>query len=356
MTYYLNQGTRYDVTSEKNITVTTELPIGTYTVGFDQFKNVYYLSLIDDLSHKGKIYGDTESRAKRILATFNDRPFSTGVLLSGEKGSGKTLLTRLISIIAREQGVPTIIINHPWSGEDFNKFVQSISQPTIMLFDEFEKVYEDDQNGILTLLDGTYQSKKLFLMTCNDKWRVNQYMLNRPGRFFYALQYDGIEESFIREYCGDNLKNKATLPEIIRISKLFEAFNFDMLKALVEELNRYGETVVEALKFLNLNPDTSRFRYKVNSFKPATGEEIEKLTEDVSYGERISITNGFHIEYNSKNKEEEDEEGGYRHVNFKFEDIIKYDANGKIVAQTDEGIVEIERVEEKQFSAYDLIL
>jgi hypothetical protein len=38
-------------------------------------------------------------------------------------------------------GVSTIVMNEPWSGERFNAFIQSIRQPCIMLFDEFEKVY-----------------------------------------------------------------------------------------------------------------------------------------------------------------------------------------------------------------------
>ena len=49
------------------------------------------------------------------------------------------------------QDVPTIVINAPWKGDKFNTFIQAIEQPCAILFDEFEKVYDrDDQEKILT--------------------------------------------------------------------------------------------------------------------------------------------------------------------------------------------------------------
>jgi hypothetical protein len=79
-----------------------------------------------------------------------------------------------------KQGVPTIVINAPWCGDKFNTLIQSIQQPCIVMFDEFEKVYSsEEQEAMLTLLDGIYSSKKLFLLTSNDKWRVDSHMRNR---------------------------------------------------------------------------------------------------------------------------------------------------------------------------------
>ena len=152
--------------------------------------NQLYLEGIEVFDIQGKIYGDTVKRAERILYSFMDRPSGTGVMLTGEKGSGKTLLAKMLSFKGYEQDIPTIVINQPWCGEAFNAFIQSIEQPVIVLFDEFEKVYDqDDQEQMLTLLDGVYPSKKLFVLTCNDKWRVNAHMRNRPGRIFYSMEY-----------------------------------------------------------------------------------------------------------------------------------------------------------------------
>jgi hypothetical protein len=80
-------------------------------------------------------------------------------------------------------------------------------------------------------------------------------MRNLPGRIFYMLDFKGLDSEFIREYCQDNLENKGHIEKIVSIASLFSEFNFDMLKALVEEMNRYNETPQESLKMLNAKPE-----------------------------------------------------------------------------------------------------
>lgn len=265
MTYFLKSGTRFNVSTKEAMDLHENLPAGTYTVKFDKMNGCFYLEQIDGFEVKGKIYGDTKRNAQRILNTFKDRTASTGVMLTGEKGSGKTLLAKMLSLDAQAEGVPTIVINEPWCGEGFNSFMQMIEQPTVILFDEFEKVYDsDDQEKMLTLLDGVYPSKKLFVLTCNDKWRVNQHMRNRPGRIYYMMDFKGLEQDFIVEYCEDNLKNRTHIHTVCRIAVMFDQFNFDMLKAMVEEMNRYDETPQQVMKMLNARPEfSSEAKYKV---------------------------------------------------------------------------------------------
>jgi hypothetical protein len=89
-------------------------------------------------------------------------------------------------------------------------------------------------------------------------------MRNRPGRIFYMMDYKGLENDFIVEYCHDNLDAIEHIPTICRIATLFDQFNFDMLKAMVEEMNRYDETPQEVMKMLNTRPEFSGdTRYKV---------------------------------------------------------------------------------------------
>ncbi len=340
MSYFLKSGNTYKVSTKEAMDLHESLPVGTYTVGFDKMAGCFYLEQIDNFEIKGKIYGNATRNADRILNTFKDRSASTGVMLTGEKGSGKTLLTKQIAIDAANENIPTIVINQPWCGEGFNAFLQMIDQPTIVIFDEFEKVYDrDDQEKMLTLLDGVYPSKKLFLLTCNDKWRVDQHMRNRPGRIFYMIDFKGLDTDFIREYCGDNLKAKQHIETICRIASLFSQFNFDMLKAMVEEMNRYNETPQEVLKLLNAKPEFSdESKYKVQL--QVDGIDIKDDVVDTREWHGNPLTKGVSIEY--KKVLEKDEDGDdvwdWESVRFNTNDLKQVDPQtNKFIFMNDDG-------------------
>lgn len=259
MSHFFRNGNTFRVADDNAVDLHEHLPVGNYIVKQDPFKN-FFLEMIDGFTQVPKLYGDTQRYSDRIISTFLDRNASTGVLLNGEKGSGKSLLAKTLSIDAATLNIPTIVINQPWAGDDFNKLIQDIDQPCVILFDEFEKVYDrETQEHILTLLDGVFPTKKLFVLTCNDKYRVDSHMRNRPGRIFYMLDFKGLGTEFIREYCEDNLKSEHQfqIPKICNITMLFDQFNFDMLKALVEEMNRYGDTPQQAMRMLNAKPEFS---------------------------------------------------------------------------------------------------
>jgi hypothetical protein len=256
MSYFIRNSNTYRIASEESLDIQQKLPVGNYTVKFNDMGGFFYLEMVDSFTPLKKLYGDTKKNSDRILRTYLDRDISTGVMLTGEKGSGKSLLAKTLSIDAAAMDIPTIIINTAYTGDAFNKFLQDIEQPCVILFDEFEKVFDaEDQEKALTLLDGVFPSRKLFVITCNDKWRVNEHMRNRPGRIYYMLDFKGLDPTFIEEYCIDVLKNKVHIEKIVTIAALFEQFNFDMLKALVEEMNRYDESPQDALKMLNAKPE-----------------------------------------------------------------------------------------------------
>jgi len=253
---FVKQGTNVYIPTDSHVSQYDILPVGNYLLRYHCKMEAFYLEKTESFNEPLKIYGDVTKTVDRMLRTFVKREASTGILLSGEKGSGKTLTAKMLSIVAARSKMPTIIVDEPHHGPEFNLFVQNVSQPVIILFDEFEKVYckNEHQQAMLTLLDGVFPSKKLFVMTVNNKYAVDQHMRNRPGRIYYSLEFGCISEALIIEYCEENLTNKAELPRIKKLIGLFESFNFDMLQSLIEEMNRYNESAIDAIKMLNIKP------------------------------------------------------------------------------------------------------
>lgn len=238
-----------------SISTETRLAPGVYVLGHNPIQGWNFTEQ-PVMSLPSRIYGLTLQDADRILTTYHDRAMGTNVLLVGEKGSGKTLLMKAICRKAIEQGMPVILINQVFNGNALAKALVKIQQDCVIAIDEFEKIYDaDHQAELLTILDGMQSSKKLVIATCNELHRVSTYMTNRPGRFYYHLEYRGLDKDFIEEYCRENLLNQEHLQGVCSLTDFYSAFNFDMLQALVQEMNRYGENALQAARYLNVKPD-----------------------------------------------------------------------------------------------------
>ena len=357
MTYYMKSGNTFRVSSKEAMDLHETLPAGNYTIGQDMMGNLF-LEKIESFTIGTKLYGDTTRHTDRMLRTFMDRDVSTGVLLNGEKGSGKSLLAKNLSVRAAEEGIPTIVINQPWVGDRFNSLIQSIEQPCVVLFDEFEKVYgEDEQEQMLTLLDGVFPSKKLFVLTCNDKWRIDKHMRNRPGRIFYMLDFKGLDPDFIREYCEDRLNNKEYIERIVQITGTFSAFNFDMLKALVEEMNRYNEPPQEAMKMLNAKPEYSEeCKYKVHLHVDGKLIDEEDINDEEWRGNPLNKQ--IHINYRVWEKDSDgNEDYEWNAARFATTDLKRIEGDGtRFMFENERGLqAMLVKVKEKSYNVWDAL-
>lgn len=256
-TVILKTGSMFQFTSSDNIQILDELPPLVFTLKAKPMSGDLYLEQSNDFDLPTPLYGNVTDRADRILNTYMDRSGSTGVHMDGVKGSGKTLLAKAIARFGAEKmNLPTIIVNSAFESEGFYDFCQQIEQPAIMLFDEFDKNFNDKaQHQILTVMDGVYSGKKLFLLTTNDRSKVSTFLINRPGRVFYSLSFSDLDESTIIQYCKERLKRPELLDSILNYAKLYRGITFDMLSAAVEEMNRYNETFQQVLGILNIRPE-----------------------------------------------------------------------------------------------------
>jgi hypothetical protein len=327
-----------------------ELPAKTYAVKVDEAG--FFLEEIGGFTLPPKLYGNATKHRDRILNTFEERPAGTGVFLEGEKGSGKTLLGKAISLEGLKRGYPTIVINTPFAGEAFNTFIASIRQPKVIFFDEFEKIYDEDkgvQEQILTLFDGVYPTKALFIVTVNDSWRVDSHMKNRPGRLYYMLKFDGLDRAFVKEYAEENLNDKTQVEGVLSVATLFRKFNFDMLKALIEEMNRYNESAREAMTMLNTKPTSGDMgRFDITLFVDG---KIVKNNEDAGMyvTEQWSgdpLTTAFRVDQISENATGRREHQA-RHL-FEPDDLIELNgADGTFIFEKGRVKVVLQRQEEK---------
>jgi hypothetical protein len=254
------------------------LPAGTYVIGCDM-KMGFFLTRTADLQLPKKVYGDTSAQAYRILMTFLDRPRTTGVHLDGTKGSGKTVLASQVSWAARQMGIPTLLLSSAFTGEGFYKFLQSITQPAVIILDEAEKTYknEGDQNALLTLLDGVYPlAKKLFLLTTNEGDNLVGPLRDRPNRIFYYWEFDVLAMDVVREMAQDKLTNQGHLQEFLFVANTMGGLRtFDCIVSLIEECNRYDLRPTKAIEGMNIAyRENNRGTYAVEVAIKATGEVV----------------------------------------------------------------------------------
>lgn len=308
-------------------TLTEVLEPAVYTLGRDMFGGYFLTFKSKKFQVPERIYGSTVQRAEKVIKTYESRSLSTGLLLTGDKGAGKTMLSSYICNKMIDKGLPVILIEDTHYGPGFNQVMEDIGE-AVLFFDEFGKIFkerkdeENPQDKLLSIFDGTSSRKRLIILTENKEGLINEYMKNRPGRIYYHFKYKKIEEQVIKEYAADHGVPENIIEEIcLRCQKSYE-FSFDVLKAIVEEYGRYNGNIEEICEDLNIEqPESQNLEMEIISVFD-TKEQKEFMIDP--FDKKVIAPTGYrasHITY--INGKDSDGENNYESVSINIKDLVK---------------------------------
>lgn len=249
------------------------LPNKVYKTVFSKMRGTFLKETEIKIEH-GKIYGNSQNIADHIVQAFelNDNSKNLGVLLSGGRGLGKTLTTRLVIEKFKEK-YPIILVSE--FTPDLPDFLSNLKN-CIILMDEFEKFMSGNANGsdneedqtkqetILSVLDGnTGCAGNLFLLTVNKLYKVDENLKSRPGRIRYHYRYESENAEVVRNYCKDNLERKDIIEDVVRTLGVAKYVSLDIITSFVDELNKFPTlTPLEVMEFFNI--ESSETKYKIS--------------------------------------------------------------------------------------------
>lgn len=237
------------------------LPSRNYLLKFDGDRHEFYLAEKSSFKLPKKIYGDTSVIDRWLRSWRQNSEKNLGILLSGVKGSGKTITAEKFCI---ESGLPVIIINDSFDRLE-TEFVDFLTDKRlgkcIIFIDEFEKVFSNhgSQDVLLSLMDGQYDTNLIFLLTVNESEGIRDYFNNRLNRIKYRKHYEGLEGDVIDSVIDDLLINKEHRDSIYKFFDKVNLRTFDLLVNIIKEMNLFGEDALKCGAYLNVIPERKRY-------------------------------------------------------------------------------------------------
>lgn len=238
-----------DVTSQQE-----KLSNGVYLVKYNERTGLYLDRVSDDFSFSHKVYGKDNNFVGRCVKTYNLTTGNLGILLSGVKGTGKSVTAKLL---CNNLHLPVIMID--FAHDDIDIFLSEIEQDCVVLIDEYEKIFEKS-HMLLSIMDGVAMSnyRRTFILTTNDG-HINENMLNRPSRIRYTKKYGNLELAVIEEIISDILKYPEHKQDLIETLQSFSIVTIDLVVSIINEINIHNEPVSHFADIFNVEFSSKRY-------------------------------------------------------------------------------------------------
>lgn len=181
----------------------------------------------------------------RIYSKVNSLGFyhKVGILLHGKEGTGKsTILKYYYSKAIKEQNAIVFnILQYDYDIKQVWEFVTNVrsiqSNPFIILFEEFDshiagRASQSNESFLKTVIDGNMSIDNcVFLATTNYIDNIPAAMKDRPSRFKYVLDIEGVQNknevfSIINAMLGDSY----TQSEIDNYARELQGSTLDAIK------------------------------------------------------------------------------------------------------------------------------
>lgn len=210
-----------------------------------------------------KIYDlDSEEIISKIIKTWTSDLFresnkNLGVIFNGIKGTGKTIAAKQL---CNRIGLPVIVISKPVDG--MLEFIQSLHFESIILIDEAEKTFREEQEVLLKMIDGVYNDmRKLYILTTN-KLSIDENLLGRPGRIRYIKEFSNLSAKAVNDVIDDNLNDISLKDDVLKVVDSLEISTIDILKAIIDECNIMGSVPSDS----TLNIPKAKYKIQIISF------------------------------------------------------------------------------------------
>ena len=261
------------------------IPGKVYDLSYDRYAGEDIFKENGDLSLPTKVYTSKKDEffKKRVLTYFNNAfTDTTGVMLAGTKGTGKTIMAKQL---AKESNLPIIIVDPQYPEHRLIKYFKQIVTPVCILFDEVDKSFETEK--MLDFLDGLQKtSKKLVIMTCNNLHKVSEYLQDRCSRIRYLRKYttdDNLE--FL-----DILINDMGIKNVEEVSKYcrenIKLLSMDNIVAFLNEIKLLEDedcTLDEIISVMNIDHVSLKGETEQKTEMLQYHEHIEKTEPSIEY-------------------------------------------------------------------------